>query len=586
MAVYTGSKPGRPRLALFVAAAALACTLGMAWLQVRAKRMLQSEVAIDGTPLIVRPPLGWHQAENEPGRFFLPAPAPQRRRGIAFSKDVRVSYKRQRFFVSPVTPDRHLPTTLAGLPAVQSRVRKPTERQPRLVDHVVSRVTCSPRGDVIRIDYVTRTGLTMADLELLDQIAASVRIQLPNANADPSQALERVGVSVPLEDDWIAALPDVEQVAGCYIGGTIKGIPAWSLGIYRTWLAHGREPDDLLTDFAALYWEAEADALTVVHTQRGDGVQIAHVTTPIPGQHPIAAAWLVSKSASEAVIIPVFATLDVAIISGEAAAAQIVEALEFTATGGIPDIAAAEAAGRELAGVIHEQGVQTWWGSAPQRTYYLVHTVRGREAWLSERAPVGERPVRGYRGAEFNLHPDGDRRQSWSVDMSDAQPWRYQFYFEENVSGRLGRRRLQNQATESRKAGSGHVSRTRVNSGLHSETDFTPGAAFICPAVDSIAEYLVASETEGAWMIEGSDLIGRGSHTRLLRPMSTDDPDDRRVLAQSDVFPFGVVLTYDADATLRAAVYPSAALERVSREEAEARFPELRGVSFEGLSRP
>jgi len=66
-------------------------------------------------------------------------------------------------------------------------------------------------------------------------------------------------------------------------------LPRWSLGIFRTWLATGRTPRDLLLDFAATHWLVPETALDVRESRRADGAALAGVRHPGRNQTAVVA---------------------------------------------------------------------------------------------------------------------------------------------------------------------------------------------------------------------------------------------------------------------------------------------------------
>src|SRR5512140_2146919 len=89
--VYTGAKPGRPRLLLFVTAGLLAGALGLAWLQVRAGHTLGPEARVGDTPLWVRLPKGWRADPEHPQRYILSSGGGARE---IFERSLRIDFVR------------------------------------------------------------------------------------------------------------------------------------------------------------------------------------------------------------------------------------------------------------------------------------------------------------------------------------------------------------------------------------------------------------------------------------------------------------------------------------------------------------
>ena len=567
--------------ALLVAACALLLALGLAWVQIASKRALAPEIAIEHTPLHVRPPAGWIQAADDPGRFFLPPPAAHRRQFDAI-KQFTISYQRPGFFISPFSRERQVPTRLGGLPAVQTRVRRPHEGSSR-VDQVVSRVTCSPRGDLIRIDYIARAGLSMADLELLNEIAESVRIDAPGAIVPAADALARCGVRCATDEGWIGALPFMDGVAGGFIGGVTEGIPVWSLGLFRSWLAPGRTPEDLMADFAIRHWPDDAGRAAVMTSVRADGVSVARVARPSGVDSPVAAGWIVAADSGRVCLVTAYATLEFTSELAAEAAQRVVDELTFTTEPGFPDIDAAARLGQALVERVVSTGPGHWWDNQTQRDYYIGRSPLGAQAYLAIRAPTRGESRPGYRGVDYLLRGDGDERYYWSFDGVAKRPIGYRFVHEQYVHSRVGRQQLEQRTTEARDAGATRVVRVRQDQSSKQQGAFETGPGFVVPGIETLVQFVAAREDVPALLIESTALQSRGATTQLLRPLPSPDAGEHKLLIQHDVAPQGMLVVFDKDGTMLRVETSSIDFARVTQQEAEGRFPRLRDVWFEWL---
>lgn len=587
--VHLGSKPGRPRLLLVCAAGVLVGTLGLAWWQAHDKRALGDEVRIDGTPLVVRPPRGWRQDPRPPGIFALPAGRERTGRAeVTLERYVWFQYVRKATFVPPVEilKWRNLqewakstapePARVGPLGGIQVR---------RIVRHVafgrvylqeqVLRVACSPRGDIIMVEYVPLTGLTAAQLELLDNLCAAIRLEDPAFTTKPAELLRYAGIKAPEDESWEVFGPDFPEVPGFYVQSCVDGMPAWSLGVFRTWLAGGRTPADLLVDSGSSHWGLAPRDAHVAESQRQDGARIAAMRHPAFGRsdHRVASVWLVAESAERAVLIFVFSGAGFAEAADEAAR-KLAQALTCGPTEALPPLEAAAAAGRELADILTQKGAVPWWGRLPIEAYYVGPATKHPRGVYIGRAAIGDDPAAGYRGHTLYL-PNTEREpgpplERWTID---GHARGYAHRFQGDIDTWQGR--VPVIIEELLDAGSGTVRRTVVTRGRRRSWEFPVGPSFVCPPLESIAEAWVAQRDEGAWLIEATSHFEAGTHTCLLRPLPPDQSGHRRLLTMTDFWPRGTVLGFDEGPEPLYQQHPAEDYQRVTEEEAEDRLPRL-----------
>jgi hypothetical protein len=587
--VHSGSKPGRPRLLLICAAGVLVGTLGLAWWQAHDRRALGDEVRIEGTPLVVRPPRGWRQDPHTPGIFALPAE--EERTGhaeVTLERYVWFQYVRIATFVPPeeILKWRNLqewakstapePARVGPLGGIQVR---------RIVRHVafgrvylqeqVLRVACSPHGDVITVEYVPLTGLAVAQLELLDDICAAIRLEDPAFTAKPAELLRHAGITAPEDESWEVFGPDFPEVPGFYVQSCVDGMPAWSLGVFRTWLADGRTPADLLVDFGSLHWGLAPENAHVAESRREDGARIAAMRHPAFGRsdHRVASVWLVAESAEQAALIFVFSGAGSAEAADEAAR-KLAQALTCGPTEALPPLEASAAAGRELADMLTQKGAVPWWGRLPVETYYVEPAKEDPRGVYIGRAPIGDDPAVGYRGHTLYLPntagEPGPPLKRWTID---GHARGYAHRFQGDIDTWQGR--VPATVGERLDAGSGAVRRTAKTAGQHRSWEFSVGPSFVCPPLVSIAEAWVAQRDQGAWLIEATSHFEAGTHTALLRPLPPDQSGHRRLLTMTDYWPRGTVLGFDDGPEPLYMRCPAEDYQRVTEKEAVTRLPIL-----------
>jgi len=550
--VYDGVRSGHRTALLIVSAAVLAGALGLAWLQVQGSRVLGPERRIPGTPLYVCPPRGWQPDPQDPSAFVLPVRVTVYGQQYAkIERKIQFTYQRLPSFRPPAEIVASLaaassdiePARIGTYPAVQVRqIERRRWRRQIIVAEMVLRVAVLPGGELIAVRYLPMTDLTPADLKLLDRVCNTVRLVEPRLTVAAEQAQQHAGVAFTPGADWQFALPELPEVPGLYVSGTAGGHPAWTFGLFRTWLAEGRTARELLADLAAWLWLLSGDQAAPAIQQREDGALIAALRHPDPAHNPqpVAAAWVVSQSPSQVVLMLVY-TNEQYLQQADAAAEQLARGIRIEPLSAIPDLSAAAKAGAALAELLTRKGPAAWWGRRPTRLRYEAtgSTTDERIVVQVEREALARDPGRGYQGSEVHsyLRQRYDEPTHWSIDAT-GQCYTYR-------STRYAREGVRISVEERRATATGQVSRViRFNDLERGRYTFEPGPLFICPPMESLAEGWVASRGQEPHLIAVSTLLGAGTHTRLLRPLAPEE-DHPRLLLQLDYWPLGAILAFD-----------------------------------------
>ncbi len=564
--VYAGMKPGRRNLAAILSAVALVATLGIAWLQVAESRVLGPETSVPGTPLRVRVPRDWARDRNDPGAFIKPVRgAPVGRGPFEIEPRIKFSYDRRATFIPPeelfegmrgVT--RPEPARIGPFPAVQ--VRRLFERQwgplKTTVESVV-RVASLPGGQLISVVYLPTSGLTTADLDLFDRICAAVRIEDETVSATAVRALALAGVEFQVEDGWQVGLPQWPEIPGVYVSGAVRGIPSWGLGIFRTWLAKGRTPGDLLIDFAAMNWLVDKEKLQLRKSERADGLSICAVGHPNPAknEHPVTSAWVISKSATEVVMIFTY-TNRLHLAEGDSKAQQVAQQIAIKPIEAFTSLESAEKAGSELAAMIGQKGARPWWGRERARLQYLKTTPVLALDRTVRRSAEGRDADRGYR-ATVEQTVNGRRwpESSWSLDAHAAA---YLLDTREFLdSGSVAH--IQEQRSSAARTAQRTIT---IDNAERWTYTFELGSAFVCPPMEPVAAGWVSGKSEGAWVIQVATRLGPGTHSRFLKSLPPTDGRPRALLLE-DYQPVGAILGFDEDGEVRYQIEPGMRMERL-----------------------
>jgi len=566
--VHTGARPGRPRLLLVIHAVLLAGVLGVAWMQVRAAHGLGPEQRVGDTPLLVRVPHGWRQDPRNPQRFVLMTEGRARQAFREFERRIQVEYVRLPGFQAPDEllrlrePDgsgdvvQVRRTRLGPYDALELHQTVPIAiRQRRLRGEMITRFTCLPRGHLVKVVYEPLVDLRPADIEIMDEVCQSLRIDDPTLAGPPDDYLAAAGLHLPREPGWLVVGADFAEVPGVYVGGSSADGPAWAIGILRTWLADGRKPRDLLLDFAGQKWLALDIDARLEERRRPDGATVAHLRHPAFGEdsEPIPAAWVVAQSPDQAVMLFVHASPAHA-AEAEAAAARLASEIRMAPLEAWPALADAEAAGRRLVEDLRKRGPAPRWGRETVELTY--RNVQRDETVVVSRSAIQRDPSRGYEGLQWRrIGRSREDRVVWQTDgRAAAYLWQSDFFY--------GIRAVQ--ITEQRDAADGPVSRrVWIEERERQRWTFTPGDRFVPPPVEPIIAGWVARGEVAAALVEVSSTLGPGTHAELLRRLPADGQFPR-VLVQEDFWPLGGVLAFDDGlGETQYEIYPTAEYRRV-----------------------
>jgi hypothetical protein len=576
--VYTGTRPGRPRLLLIVNAALLAGTAALAWWQVRESRGLGPEQRVHDTPLLVRLPDGWQADPHNPRSFVLPVGARRGGRSAReFERRIEFDFTRLPTF-RPLDQLLRLPELenlgqiaqvrrahLGRCDAIEVHYVLPVQiGRLRVHGEIIARFTCLPRGHLIKVVYEPLIDLRPADEQILDDVCRTLRIDDPTLNGAPADYLARAGLKLPLEPDWQVVGADFEAVAGVFLGGSTDKGPArrsespvatWAIGLLRTWLAAGRTPQDLLSDVAAREWLIWDVQKLIREQRRADGATCTTIRHPEFGAVNVLlpSAWVVSRSASQAVILLVYAGPEDA-AQADAAAEKLATELQLEPLQELAELADAQAAGAKLVADLHKSGPVARWGrESAEATYRRVDPA---EMVVVRRSAVQRDPAQGYEGSLWRRTDRArEEQQGWTLDgQAAAYKWQADLVYGSSLI----------HIAEQRARATGAVRREiLIDERERQRFDFTPGAAFVPPPAEEIIKGWVARNEAAAAIVEMSSVLGSGTHTAWLRHLAPDGPYPR-VLVQEDYWPLGSIEAYDdARAQTQYELYPSAEYRRV-----------------------
>lgn len=544
--LLSGTRPARPGRLIVVCGIVFAVTLGLAYSQVSKARQLGPVQRIEGTPLEVRLPKDFQRDAHEPNRFVLrPRPGEEQ---IPFRRGVRIVYERinPRAYFMPSIPQVKL------VHRRNSRIGEYAATELRFIHRIagqnftifreqVLRYAILPDGWMILLDYTSLEQMQPADEEMLEEIASNVRNQ-KSTPQDAKTLPARAGVAFASDADWQFIPCETSNVAGFYILGSNDGVPAWSIAVFRTWLADGRNAADLLLDFAAEFWMLPENKALILRDRREDGVEITGLRHPEVAErkriesHTARCVFVVSESPREAVILIAYA-------GGEKSAAdeamrQISASLQITPIDEIPQIEPARESARALVTKLSRRGAAARWGREASSARFQNDGTDGeRVECVINRNAVNRDPNAGYEGRQIRRSETREETEHWTMD-GQARTYAYSRGFA-SPSGAV-------QSLESRQATDSVSREIRIERRLWSRRAFRPSDAFVPPPCEEIIHGWVArGEPATTAIIDASGTFSRGTHTELVRQLSPKG-DSQRVLIQTDYWPVGSVVEFDA----------------------------------------
>lgn len=593
--VYSGTRPGRPLTLLLVTAAALCGALGLAFVQVRAKGALAPERRLRDTPLLFRPPAAWIADAEMPGEFYLPLHEGEQG-AVGIERRVRFDYRRLPTFVPPeriivsldvggrewARSSDPRPTRLAGLPAVQVRRKKlvPFHGRPLGVETVL-RVACSPRGDVVLLEYTPLTDFTFADQDLIEDLARAARLDRGLAPVPAAEALARAGIRWDAPVDTVFHNPELDGVAGMLAYGALERMPRYALAAYRTWLPDERRPRDLLREFAAERWQVPADTFPIDEESRGEGGRVAwmhNIGTRSTNDPAVTSVGVLARG-EQALLLLVYADEEVA-AAADRAARDALQQMQLDDAAAV-DIAGGLTRGAEFVEKLRKGGARPWWGALETRHYFRTDPVQGGPAFKRVHTGLGQNAADGHEGYEklVRVQRAGFRgpfapsqAATWRIDGA-AEGYTHRWLLD---YGPLDRSRALD-VTETREAGSRNVTRRLRLDNRTLTRRFECGPAFMPPPVETVMlQYAAGRPAGGWWVYEVSAPASEGTHYVVVRSLGQDAQGRNVVLYQEDFAPGGIRFVYDEEDLVQIQTASGVEFERIADSTGES-IPGLAG---------
>lgn len=557
--VYSGIKPGKPKVLLAASLGALLAAMALAWVQVQESRALAPQREIPGTPLLVRPPQDWIPDPKDSSAFLLPVRRSLRGQEIwEADRRLRFSFEQTPGFTPPTPADLEnaAPIRIGPFPGfrVQHVLQSRWGRQ-QITRELMRCEARLPSGERILVEYVPMQDLTVADLELIEHICAAVQVSKPRLTPEPQAALRQAGLQLEPPKDAVLVLPPL-PVPGVFIGGTAQRLPTWSLGCFRTWLASGRTPEALLADLAANQWLARADEIRIQQETEAGEERIFSLHHRNAGESGagLIAAWL-KVAAPERVLLVLVYTDAAHLSAAETAVRDLLARAELLPLEAYEDLAGAEAAGLELVEDFAQKGALPWWGRRPARLNLRGEAFGAPVQAVIERDAAARGPEYGYVGRDRIVRAEREEVTVWQID-GHASTFKL---LQEIHWGQGQTLTLEEERTRTR----GTVQRTIERNGVRwRQTKFEPGPRLLIPPLELIAASRVARMPGGPCLVEGATHLGEGAYSLRMAPLERQEALSR-VLIQYDFWPMGAIQMFDETDELHMHTTPTMHIERV-----------------------
>lgn len=582
MEMHLGTKPGKPTRLLLVSAGLLGLVLTLAQTQ-SALRMhgtaalSEKPIAIGGTPLTVRLP---HQAiaEDRQNRsFILPLPgAPQGPHREPAGRRVRFFFERRKGYISPQRLAHELgrdgpnsvatldPVRIGSLPAADFLTALAGEQRGAMV---VLRLACSPRGEVIGVEYTPLSDWTPAEQRVLDAICETITIEGASGAVDPGRLQSHAGLTFPVKAGWQLAAPEIAEVPGLYVSD-VNSASGWAIGAVRTWISDADAAGRTLRDLAGSLWNDET-----VENPSGqrlkNGVDLYWIEPGrTGGSADLCGVGLVMGSPTEAAWL--FASGDAA--AAQAAVQEIAEIIRFEPVPVMHNLSDAETAAVDFVRNLEERGAQPWWRGVAQTRYLLFRSGRHYGGGILSRDAFAGGDS-GYRGIEAYAFDDVPSRRQVDWQFSGTA-YDFEFTEEQGTQNSV----LRTSFKDSRRTNETEVRRV-VGRGRRSvQQSIAVGPRFVPTPLEQLAEQSVALREHAALLIDVLSLERPRAISRLLRNLPPDAAGNRRVLCLDSQEPWGQVIAFDSSGEWAYQHSASAWLDAVPRDAAEAASPALRDL--------
>lgn len=551
--VQSGSKAGRPALLIVSCGVLLALSVGAAWFQTRDKLALGPPRPLSaGSPVTIQPPRGW--IENQPGRFVLLQHNGSNDERAAFEQRVQFIYRYAPYQLDPRVVIRDMdqqqaaqtvslaPAPLGGIEGIEGvRHRRTSGFGTARLKETILRVACFPTGDIVCVEYWPLEEFTVADQRLMDAICAAIRLKNVNTHEDRAALLARAGVDFPIPPNCGVVGNDAGGLPSLFLVPALSTKSPFRVQIGRTWLAAGRSPQAILSDYYRAFYAPKDRNPRIVERGRPDQVDVHVLYSPqSDGSMPLAA--LLTRAAGDCVLLTYRGAAD-----GSRLVDELADAVRLTGEPTISDLAEARQSGLELANLIHERGATPWWARARQDARFVGKADDVDFASSLQIAPAPGAAPGAYQGGSTAVD-SGKRlylRREWTLDgRASGYILNMRFKFIDHFDPEWS-------VVESRDPAEDVIHRRLAlywTTPITTIVTTTPiGPDFVAPPAESIAAGWVAGREKGDYLISVSNPQGAGVCSRLLRALPPSGRGERRVLVVDDYDPTAWIALFDAD---------------------------------------
>ncbi|MBN1491548.1 MAG: hypothetical protein JXA69_16670 [Phycisphaerae bacterium] len=611
--VYTMERPGRPRLAVLLAASMLAGAMAMAWglKGFKAERIrvpLEASSSVADWPISVRPPAGWTAsvpagAPSDVGVVFTEPTG--RKRELAVVRGPELSIARPVPYAAAMLDElatwfsKEIPEFAEQGDAIPFGPLPGLEIMwfSRSRDQTYGAVTITPAGQTYALLLRSSTRAAASDAATVRWIAEAVEFPKLRLTTDVAEAAGVCGWQLDTLPGTRAVTDTSTPVPTLTLLSPRESQEAWMLTLAPLPLAPNRTPDSLLADIARV--ELQDPNLPRDAVERWATVSdlpIYHATIRDPARLNEMPAWLVATgNQSAALLLGRFGTSRDALAD---TVVSLVRSLRAAPETTMPDLADARQRGEALLAEVRANGLKRWLTAwARQDWWYLFEqegTIAGTARMQYARSSSDAEEVWRIQSEQQRPRSDGSVFVVTAETVTDRTGTAY--VHTATAETRLAstrspfrlRRPDEERYQESRQPDHDVVRKSLSGSRTTHQSMFQADATFASEPVLDIVCWLVASDPERRpAVVTTADRHAAQAVTKVLMPLGPrpipgqpDAPDAPAVLIWTDCRLEPQTLYFNGDGVSICIDIGKHGVYRLCTEQQwEEAFPDAAGLS-------
>ncbi|MGE3180511.1 MAG: hypothetical protein AB7N71_02695 [Phycisphaerae bacterium] len=554
--VHTGARPGRPIILLLTAAIVLMITLGVARLQVAAKSALGVAVRLQDSPFMVRPPKGWSESKEQPGRFYHSSEGRglfsewQDQRAVEFHYVMMYPGVTARdaaaFLVENVSEhvENARPASIGPWPGIEFQRSGAIVQGNQAIARIeICRVAVSPRGDALIAQYRTFGTPTLGDLTRFDDICDAVTLS-SDANVDVAQddTVASCGIRLKTLPAWTFFRPALAATPGFFASRADDAAPI-TLEIIRTWQSQQRPPRALALDLAAERWNTHPADLEARDLPLSPDIAVVALNRPHNSTDRSTLVQLGAVSHGDEVLLYCAYSPKLTPKDADGVIREVFADVQFTPLALYENLAGAKRSGKTVIENIRDHGIRHYWQTP------IFRDVFASDDGVTQIRQERTRRIREFRGV--TLH-EGETTLVFASPGIAKPLVLYHEQWQSNddcsrfeLSGTLPLEQPPVEYVEKRESATGLVSR-QISGAVTRRYTYQPGPNFaVDPPLGELVRVALATGEEEQVLIETPAIRGNTTAYELLTVLERS-PQRVTILTQSDFRPDGILHIMDA----------------------------------------